>query len=274
MYTSAVISYLKKELIIGPSINGPIEKSICLATIKEAISHCIDDNTDIPLLLRWLEDNLNYNSAFEVLYYLIIYLTDIKKLPEKDLLDLYSLLSIDTLNILCNKKRIDALPENIRIVLERVLVSKVKDAIKSKEDNYNIFFGEAELFNSYEGIPKILPLYAYDKIDIDKFLNDKPYIILCRNYDDVSYYDFSLTIYNNYLCHIVLYADGIINIVTFLNSRIDLETVIQNKITICSGNSYQELFDNLKNNKFSKKTIRIAGFLQYDSTMGSFLYKR
>jgi hypothetical protein len=230
----------------------------------------IDDKTDLLLLLKWLgyrggDSNL-INLAF--INYIIYYLHTIKKVPKEELTTTCNLLSIDALRLIYfYNTSYKFMSEEINLILKTLIVSKINKVVKPKLQEYNIVFNDSTL-TDFGDIPKFTTIVPKERINVNQFINDKPYIFLFF-YNILTQYEFTLvrdkkevlardpkfidTKEATYLTQIN-YKGEVTMVSAHYRSK-KLEAKILKNINICTGHNYQELFVNLKENKFTPKTL-------------------
>jgi hypothetical protein len=232
------------------------DKDVIDFTYTQVAPDCIDDSTDIPLLVKWLDD-CPYKSAFEVrlgfLLYILYYLHFIKNTPKDGLINTCNLLSLDTLKYLYTYGIKVYISDTISSILHDLVVNRIKEVFYSKSKDYTIVFNNYT-FDLFKDVPKFDTVSIENILSIEEFLKGKPYIFL---YATVSMEPYQFFITKDDKPLFFIEVSDHIKMVTYAPEDKNLETLVLNKINICSNFPYQNLFDNLKKENFLKKNIQI-----------------
>lgn len=216
----------------------------------------IDDKTDINLLFRCMDlsDVVLTKKIVQLgfLMYIIDYLYNIKRVPRNEIVATCNNLSIDTLKLIHDYNIFyKVISGEINLLLKDLIISKVREAIAPKLGKYTI------IFNDF-GLNNILKFNTpQDTFEATKFIQSKPFIFLFLTHFASDPYEFTLRVDSeqSYLTQVTCWGKVIMVTSAFRNKNIE-NKVLEN-INICAENTYQKLFDNLKNNKFTPKSLQV-----------------
>lgn len=287
MHTSNIINNFNNICKLPLGVNPNYFSEIYEYIQKEIGPTYINEETDIPLLVRWLG---LYDDAFRIAFiiYLISYLYE-RGIPKEKLVELIiTNLRIDILEARYNVLR-EYLPKKIFRLFSSNILRRIKNVINP--DNYQVILTSRIIYN-FKDIIRLRSNFK-EVITVDKFIQNKPYIftfVFSKPLDFIFYLKNKHSEKNNYIIFyknngyigrlkpfasvdylIQVKIDGSINIVRFNYHNPDLENLIQEKINICSGENYEDLFTNLEQRKFLSKKVNIYDSAEVDIILNTFL---
>lgn len=231
MHTSSIITKLS-EFVKAKKIPS-----------SEDMKDWIDSNTDIPLLLRVLSEQIAVPPCFkQQIYTAVVSYTILTWDPsEQEFKSFCTSVPIDAPIALYQSEYL--LGKNRKTILKNLIIEHIKDTMQGQDFYFlaspNVIFPEVIMKNTNHRIDldnSKPPIFVF--LDIDKYLS-------------VEYLEFYK---NNKIQYTMrIRSDGIIGAV-LKQSSIDIEKIedeIRKQFNFCIGRTFTELFEKLKNRNFT-----------------------